>query len=467
MTNATVTAPVATSSAAAIAPPSLYVGADLDHKPYRPPVFGRRGWRVAIGAPIVAMPPTATATATAPAPLPQVSLASLPADRAIATVAAIAPVVAVSYGVQATTATAQASSTDPARMGEYRNPYVVDAVATATAEAFLPNTSATANLALPTATANATAPAPRTTLVARPDVAQASAAALAPTVVATRVITAPIATAIAATVAPVAELAVMVDATPATATATALDPTVTANVSTTAAVATATAAATAPAAAVIPVIRSSAGVAGFPFLAMPAHSPGDLLIMFAYRYTVNSTSGLTPPTTPAQSGTVPAWTTISANTGNSYTSGANTHYNSLKVAYAVATANNHSSGSWTNANLVAVLVVSSAAASPIGGNAETGGDTTTSTLTAPAVTMSKSDGTSLLIHAYTPAFASSLTWSAAPTGYTQILTRAASNVAAAILTKNVSTSDGAVDQAITRDANIRPYRAATIEILAP
>jgi hypothetical protein len=97
---------------------------------------------------------------------------------------------------------------------------------------------------------------------------------------------------------------------------------------------------------------------------IPAHTAGDLIVIAAYR------DGSTAvPTKPTASGTVPAWVDITA------AAGANT--NSLRTACFVATASNHTSGTWTNATGMAAIVfrgqkVGTGIAS-IGGKAQTDG----------------------------------------------------------------------------------------------
>ena len=83
------------------------------------------------------------------------------------------------------------------------------------------------------------------------------------------------------------------------------------------------------------IIGTPAAVAGSS-ITLPTHAVGDIIVIFAYR------DGATAvPTNPTAGGTVPAWVDIDA------AAGANT--NSARSAYFVATATNHTSGTWTNA----------------------------------------------------------------------------------------------------------------------
>jgi len=75
---------------------------------------------------------------------------------------------------------------------------------------------------------------------------------------------------------------------------------------------------------------------------IPSHQIGDLIFIFAYR----SDSSI-PPGTPTAGGTVPTWTLITSAGGST---------NSSNLRYAVATATNTTSGTWTNATEIICLV---------------------------------------------------------------------------------------------------------------
>lgn len=183
-------------------------------------------------------------------------------------------------------------------------------------------------------------------------------------------------------------------------------------------------------------------------VALPSHNIGDLIVIFGHR------GGSLTPTAPSAGGTVPAWNTIDTMGG--------TTIGSLVTAWFVATATNHTSGTWTNATgMIAVVITGGVAASPIGGHAavNTGGTTTSST--APAVTLTNSDGSSVLLHFYgNPATISS--WGAAPSGYTRLQATTASLVCCN--SKNDTTSDGSIAQ--TLSATAAGSANATVEILA-
>jgi hypothetical protein len=201
----------------------------------------------------------------------------------------------------------------------------------------------------------------------------------------------------------------------------------------------------------MPLTYSGSAVIGASSVTIPTHAVGDLIVICAFR--VDFGGSTTPPSVPSAGGTVPTFTTITANTG---TSGAS-YQASMRTAYAVATATNHTSGTWTDADYSCAVVLSGAnTTTPIGGYAESGG-TSSGSSTAPSVTLSKSDGTSQLLcfHVWVG------TLSTAPSGYT----RRAGLGTVCFNTKDSTTSDGSVVQSYTAGGAGRPYRGAQIEVL--
>lgn len=179
---------------------------------------------------------------------------------------------------------------------------------------------------------------------------------------------------------------------------------------------------------------------------IPAHAPGDLIIIFAYRDGNNAT-----PTQPAAGGTVPTWNIITNNTGG--------NTNSSRVSWALATTSTHTSGTWTNATgMVAVVVRGQRKFTPIGGAAEAGAAVANSAV-APLVTQQDTTGEALLLQFY--GHRTVTAWAAAPAGYTR-LTAVATEVACN--RKDSSTTDGAVTQTCTSTNS--GYRGAQVEILA-
>ena len=181
-------------------------------------------------------------------------------------------------------------------------------------------------------------------------------------------------------------------------------------------------------------------------ITLPTHAVGDIIVIFAYR-----DGSTTVPTKPTASGTVPAWVDIDAPTG------ANT--NSARCAYFVATATNHTSGTWTNATGMSAIVIRGQRSSPIGGHAQSG-STGTNTASAPSITQQQTTGKSMILHFY--GHRAVTAWSAAPAGYTR---RASVSTEVCLNTKDSSTSDGAIAQPAT--ASSSGYRGQTVEILAP
>lgn len=181
-------------------------------------------------------------------------------------------------------------------------------------------------------------------------------------------------------------------------------------------------------------------------VAIPTHAIGDLILVSAGRA---AATGLSKP---AASGTVPAWVTIDAPAGTNTRQGI--------TAYFVATATNHTTGTWTGAGSIAVMVLRGQGSTPIGGHGLSTNASSTSS-TAPAITLAQSDGSSRIVtfhHSYNgPPY-----FSTAPTGWTRQTASPAGSLAIAN-SKDVTTSDGSIVQTLgTAGLNI----AAQIEIRA-
>lgn len=177
---------------------------------------------------------------------------------------------------------------------------------------------------------------------------------------------------------------------------------------------------------------------------IPSHNIGDMLVIFAFK-----DSGLSAPTKPGASGTVPAWVTIddpgASNGCAGYTS------------YFIATATNTTSGTWTNATGMAAVVLSGVEQFlPIGGHALSGGSATNSA-TAPAITMTTPSGTGAVLEFYGSVNASA--WGAAPSGYVSLT----STGEVCCNNKSDTTSDGSIAQ--TNTATSGGYQGATVEIV--
>lgn len=168
-------------------------------------------------------------------------------------------------------------------------------------------------------------------------------------------------------------------------------------------------------------------------ITLPAHNSGDLIKLYAYR---NSS---TLPTKPGPSGTVPAWTDIVNPTGST---------NSARAVYFVATANNHTSGTWTSAVRMVAVVISNAHPNfPIGSSASQA-VSSASNVVAPALSPFDLTGASALFDFHGAVNVGTPGFTAAPSGYTQrAVTQTAASTGSVLNTKDVTTSDGAVTQA--------------------
>jgi hypothetical protein len=185
---------------------------------------------------------------------------------------------------------------------------------------------------------------------------------------------------------------------------------------------------------------------------IPTHRPGDLIVMFAKASAQN-----TQPAPPAASGTVPTWQLETQSVYSSAFLGMSGLYCCL------ATASNHTSGTWTNTTGMIVAVVRKAAG--IGGAAGSTGQIS-SPWTAPAVNLFKSNTTSLILHFYSWGDATNTapTISAAPSGYTRQFDTRTSLVGLALNTKNVTTTAPAIAQT-TGSGSIWASHI-TVEVLA-
>lgn len=184
-------------------------------------------------------------------------------------------------------------------------------------------------------------------------------------------------------------------------------------------------------------------------VAIPSHSVGDMIIIYAQCHYLSTLSK------PSAGGTVPAWTDIAVQNG--------VKYQSYYMAYAIATATDTTTGTWTNAQTTMAIVVSGQGASPIGGKNSTQQSTTSPSC--PSVTLSNTSGSSLLLHIgcmesgayYTAAFSQA--------GYTGRLTPSGDSSARyRLFTKNDTTTDGSVATGTTTSSP--DSRTTTLEILA-
>ena len=187
---------------------------------------------------------------------------------------------------------------------------------------------------------------------------------------------------------------------------------------------------------------------------IPSHEIGDLIVIFA------RSSSNTAPTKPSASGTVPSWTDIDSSNGS---------YSSVHTARFIATATNHTSGTWTGATaMIATVLRNFDSSTPVGGHAVSADSATANTCPGAAITLSRADGTSKILEFYgwgdgSNAFTSV---SSAPTGHTQQVKGeySGSKVGVALNTRNDSTTDGAVSQPSSSSCWTR---GTAVEIIGP
>lgn len=203
-----------------------------------------------------------------------------------------------------------------------------------------------------------------------------------------------------------------------------------------------------------PAIQGSPNVAHASSVTIPTHAVGDLIVLFAHRGTTGS------PSKPSAAGTVPAWVDIDTQSGS---------YSNCRTAYFVATATDHTSGTWTNADsMIAVVLRGQHTSTPIGGHAVSGESATGNTCPGAAVTMSKTDGSSALLAFYGFGDGANTVTSiaSAPSGWTRQVTgtyAGTPGTALCLNTKNSTTSGGAQAQTSTTSCWTR---SATVEVLS-
>jgi hypothetical protein len=192
---------------------------------------------------------------------------------------------------------------------------------------------------------------------------------------------------------------------------------------------------------------------------IPTHAVGDLIVIYAF-----NGSSTTTPSTPTASGTVPAWSTIDGTTGaNSCAS---------KTAFFVATANNHTSGTWTNASAMIAVVIrgqnplevvgATTVRTPIGVHAEAGGNN--GVPAAAAQTLQRTDGSSLILKFLGSVNVNTGGWGGASSGFIKRVA-GGTGASACFESKQVSTSDSLCNNNLPAGSSSN-WRAATVEILA-
>lgn len=176
-----------------------------------------------------------------------------------------------------------------------------------------------------------------------------------------------------------------------------------------------------------------AQVANATSVAIPSHQIGDLLLIFAFRNGGNSV-----PATPAASGTVPAWAPLSRVAGSDSAS--------ANISYFVATATNHTSGTWSNANTIIAAVYRGAA---LGTQLYT--IAKSATVSYPSISLTRTDGTSLVLGFGGSKTASTASMAVSPSGMSNRITSA--NTPAAALHDTSSGVSSWLGGSITASAN--------------
>jgi hypothetical protein len=191
------------------------------------------------------------------------------------------------------------------------------------------------------------------------------------------------------------------------------------------------------------------GSAAATSVTIPAHALGDVLCVF-----VRAASNTAPPK-PTASGTVPNWTVAQ-------TAGANTL--ALVTAWVVATATNHTTGAWTGASHICVLVLRPATGKLLSvGGSQVGSGNNTQTIIYPALTLTTLAGTSWGVRCGTRGVAVTAVGTA-PTNWTaQVAQPAGASALMSVHTRASLTGNPAADTVTTSGTNAA-YRAHTVEV---
>lgn len=182
-------------------------------------------------------------------------------------------------------------------------------------------------------------------------------------------------------------------------------------------------------------------------ISLPSHAVGDDIYVWAFNLT--NTNGIAKP---GAGGTVPAWVDIDNNAGANSCQSRNAHF--------VATATNHTSGTWSWATHMIAVVVRGQNATPVGGHGESGGAGID--LVAPSVTMANTSGSSLLFHAFGCVQLTS--WQGITNYFRQVYSGTSGNPGVCLYTKNTTTSDGSLTSSSGQFG--AGYRGATVEVRA-
>lgn len=190
------------------------------------------------------------------------------------------------------------------------------------------------------------------------------------------------------------------------------------------------------------------GSAATTSVAIPTHQVGDMILVFT-RGTAAA------PTVPAASGTVPAWVTLQSALANAI--------GLTSVAF-IATATNTTTGTFTNATHICVLVLRPGAGKVLDyGASAVGNGNNTQTIIYPALTLTRADGTSMGVRCGTRTVAITAVGTA-PTSWTnQTIQPAGASALMSVHTRAALAANPVADTVSTTGTNAA-YRAHTIEV---
>jgi hypothetical protein len=199
----------------------------------------------------------------------------------------------------------------------------------------------------------------------------------------------------------------------------------------------------------IPEVKGTPTAATGNTVALPAHSLGDLIVVFAQNH---NTLTAAAPTIPVADTTVPAWNTLYKNTSND---GVPIH-----VGWFLATRTNHTSGAWTGANgMSAVVFTNVNQVNPIG---SVGGVKNVSTAgSSPVIPALNDPGPSALMTYYAVAYSTG-GFGDPPAGYVKHF----SDARLCLNTKSDTNSYTPVPMAHSSGASLT-WRNVAFEVLSP
>lgn len=195
-------------------------------------------------------------------------------------------------------------------------------------------------------------------------------------------------------------------------------------------------------------VSGTPGVSATTSITLPTHASGNLILIFAY-----NNASTTLPTVPTAGGTVPTWTVIDNTAGASVNAGI--------LYYTVATASNHTSGTWTTATAMSSIVLVGQDSTVFSGKAQSSG-TAANTANAPSITLLDTTGYSFIVHFV--GHRNLTAWGTTPGGYT--LRASDTTGRTAIYTKDVTTTDGTLTLAPTNANSGSGFIGKSVEIIS-